>query len=82
MQSLWAASCVLFGMVPAARLLAGLFIGGIPAWYPAIALIVGVAGITLVAGSFTVIHRERTPWYLLGAATLLLVVNLLLVPYA
>jgi hypothetical protein len=69
----WAAVLGGVGLVLGLRGFFGVLTGSAPAWYePAIAL-TGLAGITLTVGAFLTVHRVRSPWVMLGLASLALV---------
>jgi hypothetical protein len=70
----WAAACVFAGLLPAGRLMIAILFGG-PAWYPPVAISIGLAGTALMAAAFGSIHRAHLPWYLMAAATILLTAN-------
>ncbi len=73
-----AAGCVFVGIIPAARLIASVAIGG-PWWYQMMTLVLGIVGLGFLTAAFSAIHRRLLPWYLVGAAALLLTANVTLV---
>jgi hypothetical protein len=78
----WAGALALIGLIPAVRLGVSLIFGGGPGWYAPVTILVGVLGVGATAAAFASIHRARLPWYLLGCATFLLAVNVLLAAVA
>lgn len=77
--ALWSALCVLVGLIPAVRLVAVMALRDTPFWYPLASVTVGVLGLGMITAAFAAIHRARLPWYLLGAATVLLIMNITLI---
>jgi hypothetical protein len=75
----WAAVVTLLGMVVAIRMFIAIVIQPGPAWLLPTVVVFGIAGIGCAGVAFGTIHHKWLPWRLLGAATLLLAVNLLLV---
>jgi hypothetical protein len=81
-MSLWAATCVFAGIIPAGRLVTEYFFGDAGRWYLTTGLSIGLIGAALIAAAFAAIHRAYLPWYLLGVASLLLVTNIALMAVA
>jgi hypothetical protein len=69
----WAALLGVVGLVVGIRGFIGDLVGAAPVWYEPAMIAVGVVGIGLTVGAFITVHRRRTPYALLGAATLVLV---------
>jgi hypothetical protein len=69
----WAAILGVVGLVVGIRGFIGDLLGAAPGWYEPAMIAVGLVGIGLTVGAFVTVHRRRTPYILLGAATLVLV---------
>lgn len=71
--SVWAALLGFGGLVAGLRAVVGLFTS-VPLWYLPTFVAIGLFGLTCTVGAFASVHRRRTPWVLLGVATVTLVV--------
>ena len=69
----WAAILGVVGLVVGIRGFVGDLLGAAPGWYEPAMIAVGLVGIGLTVGAFVTVHRRRTPYILLGAASLVLV---------
>jgi len=74
----WAAVIGLIGLVLAIRS-AFAIISGAPGWFAPIAAIVGLIGFSSTLGAFVTARWRIAPWALLGAASLTIIVALILV---
>ena len=76
-MSLYAAGLGLSGVGVGVRALITV-VGGAPFWYVPVLTFLGLLSVTLAVGSFLSIHRPILPWLLLPAATVPLIVDILL----
>lgn len=74
----WAAVLGGIGLVVGIRGLIGVLAGDPPGWFEPSMMAVGVAGIGLTVGAFLTVHRNRAPWALLGAASVVLALAMVL----
>jgi hypothetical protein len=78
-MSAWAAVLALLGMVVAIRTFLAIMLGPGPDWLVPTVMSLGIGG-TICAGiAFATVHHKWLPWQLLGLASVLLGVNLVLV---
>ncbi len=75
----WAAVIALLGLVVAVRMFIAIVLKPGPAWLLPTVMTFGIAGTVCAGAAFATIHRQRLPWQLLGAASVLLFLNLLLI---
>lgn len=75
----WAAALVLLGMVIAVRTFLVIMLGPSPAWVVPTVMSIGIGGTVCAGVAFATVHHKWLPWQLLGMASLLLGVNLVLV---
>ena len=68
----WAAVLGGVGLVIGIRGLIGVVAGAPPSWFEPSMIVVGIVGISLTIGAFLTVHRDRAPWALLGASSLVL----------
>jgi hypothetical protein len=68
----WAAVLGAIGLVVGIRGFIADLMSTTPSWYEPMMIGVGLTGIALTVGAFVSVHRRRTPYILLGAATLVL----------
>jgi hypothetical protein len=81
-MSACAALLALLGMVVAIRTFVAIVLDAGPGWVVPVVMTLGVAGTVCAGLAFATVHHKRLPWQLLGAASLLLAVNLILVTTA
>jgi hypothetical protein len=68
----WAAILGVVGLAVGIRGLIADLMSEAPGWYEPMMIGVGLTGIALTVGAFVSVHRRRTPYILLGAATVVL----------
>jgi hypothetical protein len=68
----WAALLGVLGLAVGIRGLLADLIDYTPSWYEPMMIGIGLLGIGLTAGAFVSVHRRRTPYILLSAATVVL----------
>ncbi|MDT5028586.1 MAG: hypothetical protein QOE61_5012 [Micromonosporaceae bacterium] len=78
----WAAVLGGVGLVIGIRGLIGVVAGHPPGWFEPGMIVVGFVGISLTVGAFLTVHRNRTPWALLGASSLALIAAMVLTSQA
>jgi hypothetical protein len=74
----WAAVLGGVGLVIGIRGLIGVVAGHPPGWFEPAMIVVGFVGIALTVGAFLTVHRDRMPWALLGASSLVLITAMVL----
>jgi hypothetical protein len=74
----WAAVLGGLGLVIGIRGFIGDLMGFAPGWYEPTMIVTGAVGIGLTVGAFVMVHRRRLPYALLGAATGVLLIALIL----
>lgn len=74
----WAALLGAIGLIVAVRGFIADLMDETPNWYEPMMIGVGLTGITLTVGAFISVHRRRTPYILLSAATVVLAYAILL----
>jgi hypothetical protein len=74
----WAAVLGGLGLVIGIRGFIGDLMGFAPGWYEPAMIVTGAVGIGLTVGAFVMVHRRRLPYALLGAATGVLLIALIL----
>jgi hypothetical protein len=78
-MSAWAAVLALLGMVVAVRTFVAIMVGPGPDWLVPTVMSLGIGGTVGAGLAFATVHHKWLPWELLGVASLLLAVNLVLV---
>lgn len=74
----WAAILGGLGLVIGVRGFIGDLMGKAPGWYESAMIIVGILGIGLTVGAFVTVNRGRLPYALLGAASAVLLIALII----
>lgn len=74
----WAAVLGAIGLIVAIRGFIADLMEETPDWYEPMMIGVGLTGIALTVGAFISVHRRRTPYILLSAATVVLAYAILL----
>lgn len=74
----WAAVLGGVGLVLGLRGFIGVLAGAAPGWYEPATILTGLVGISLTVGSFLTVQRMRAPWFLLGAASVTLIIAMVL----
>lgn len=77
--SVWAAAVALLGMVVVVRTFIAVMFGPGPDWLMPTVMSIGIGGTVCAGLAFATVHHKSLPWKLLGVASLLLGVNLVLV---
>ena len=80
--SAWSAVVALLGMAVAIRTFVAIVLDPGPAWVVPVVMTIGIGGTVCAGLAFAAVHYRRLPWQLLGAASLLLAINLILVAIA
>ncbi len=78
----WAAVLGGVGLIIGIRALFGVLGGSAPGWFEPSIATVGLIGIGLTVGAFLTVQRRRTPWALLGASSIVLIVGMVLTTQA
>jgi hypothetical protein len=74
----WAAVLGGIGLVIGIRGFIGVLAGDSAGWFEPTMMVVGVLGIGLTVSAFLTVQRNRVPWILLGAASLVLVAAMII----
>lgn len=74
----WAAVLGGVGLVVGIRGFFGVLAGDAATWYEPALITVGALGLAFTVGGFLTVDRRRTPWIMLGAASVVLIVAMVL----